>query len=170
MLGAIIIVVIVVYLMVGFRSAAVMAGNIPLVIVGSIAIITVCVLVILNGIGYMTYRHFKGDSNANATTTPKSTTVIKTHKPSAVDRAIHDKVTELRKAAMADMVNGEWGAAIEGLEAAIKLSPDDKELKDLLNRAVKEREQSAAAEEFEEDQSSDDDSFELAAKEGKRTR
>ena len=39
-LGAILIVIAVVYLMVGFRSAAVMAANIPLVIVGSLAIIT----------------------------------------------------------------------------------------------------------------------------------
>ena len=38
-LGAVLIVVIVVYLMVGFRSAAVMAANIPLVIIGTLAII-----------------------------------------------------------------------------------------------------------------------------------
>lgn len=38
--GAIIIVVIVVYLVVGFRSAAVMAANIPIVVLGAIAIIT----------------------------------------------------------------------------------------------------------------------------------
>lgn len=39
--GAVVIVVLVVYLMVGFRSAAVMGANIPLVIIGSLAIITV---------------------------------------------------------------------------------------------------------------------------------
>ncbi|KHE90455.1 MAG: efflux RND transporter permease subunit [Candidatus Scalindua rubra] len=39
--GAVVIVVAVVYLMVGFRSAAVMGANIPLVIIGSLAIITV---------------------------------------------------------------------------------------------------------------------------------
>jgi len=38
--GAVAIVVVIVYLMVGFRSAFVMAANIPLVIVGSLAIIT----------------------------------------------------------------------------------------------------------------------------------
>lgn len=38
--GAILIVVLVVFLMVGLRSAAVMAANIPLVIIGSIAIVT----------------------------------------------------------------------------------------------------------------------------------
>jgi multidrug efflux pump subunit AcrB len=39
--GAVVIVVLVVYLMVGLRSAAVMGANIPLVIIGSLAIITV---------------------------------------------------------------------------------------------------------------------------------
>lgn len=39
-IGAVLIVVVVVYLMVGFRSAAVMAANIPLVIVGSLGMIT----------------------------------------------------------------------------------------------------------------------------------
>jgi multidrug efflux pump subunit AcrB len=39
-IGAVVIVILVVYLMVGFRSASVMAANIPLVIIGSIAIIT----------------------------------------------------------------------------------------------------------------------------------
>lgn len=39
--AAVVIVVVVVYLMVGLRSAAVMGANIPLVIIGSIAIITV---------------------------------------------------------------------------------------------------------------------------------
>lgn len=38
-LGAILIVVVVVYLMVGFRIAAVMASNIPLIVIGSIAIV-----------------------------------------------------------------------------------------------------------------------------------
>jgi multidrug efflux pump subunit AcrB len=38
---AVLIVVVVVFLMVGFRSAAVMAGNIPLVVLGSIALVTV---------------------------------------------------------------------------------------------------------------------------------
>ena len=39
--AAVVLVVVVVYLMVGFRSAAVMGANIPLVIIGSLAIITV---------------------------------------------------------------------------------------------------------------------------------
>lgn len=39
-IGAIVIVVIIVYLFVGFRSAAVMAGNIPVVVLASIALIT----------------------------------------------------------------------------------------------------------------------------------
>jgi len=39
-IGAIVIVVVVVYLMVGFRSSAVMAANIPIVIIGSVALIT----------------------------------------------------------------------------------------------------------------------------------
>ncbi len=40
-IGAIVIVVIIVYLFVGFRSAAVMAGNIPVVVLASIALITI---------------------------------------------------------------------------------------------------------------------------------
>lgn len=39
-IGAIIIVVVVVYLVVGFRSAAVMAANIPVVVLGSLALVT----------------------------------------------------------------------------------------------------------------------------------
>ena len=40
LLGAILIVIVVVYLIVGFRSAAVMASNIPVVVLGSLALIT----------------------------------------------------------------------------------------------------------------------------------
>jgi hypothetical protein len=127
----------------------------------SIAVLTVCFLVVVNGLGFMAYRYLSGGKKADADTAQAP--AAQPDPVVRVKKVSNKSVKQLRKAAMTDIVNGEWEAAIKVLEKALAISPDDTELKELLDRAKSELAKSAGSQDNESTPVAPDDDDRVAS-------